>query len=72
MRVTVNEVQKKRMTKAAGPDGVPPRVARLCSAQLSSVLTGMFNLSLSYISDDEMFLLQYVKCETGVICIQGK
>lgn len=34
------------MRKAAGPDGIPPRVARLCFTQLSPVLTDLFNLSL--------------------------
>uniref|UniRef100_A0AAV2L2L3 Reverse transcriptase domain-containing protein n=1 Tax=Knipowitschia caucasica TaxID=637954 RepID=A0AAV2L2L3_KNICA len=32
--------------KAPGPDGIPPRVLKLCSEQLAPVLTDIFNLSL--------------------------
>ena len=33
--------------KAAGPDGLPGRVLRVCADQLASVFTDIFNLSLS-------------------------
>ncbi len=33
--------------KAAGPDGILPRVLKSCSSQLSCVFTDIFNLSLS-------------------------
>ena len=33
--------------KAAGPDGIPSRILRSYAAQLASVFTGIFNLSVS-------------------------
>ena len=33
--------------KAAGPDGIPGRVLRVCAGQLAEVLTDIFNLSLA-------------------------
>ena len=33
--------------KAAGPDNIPGRVLRVCSAELAEVLTDIYNLSLS-------------------------
>ena len=33
--------------KAAGPDGLPGRLLRECAAQLASVFTDIFNLSLT-------------------------
>uniref|UniRef100_A0A8C9VFB8 Reverse transcriptase domain-containing protein n=1 Tax=Scleropages formosus TaxID=113540 RepID=A0A8C9VFB8_SCLFO len=34
--------------KAAGPDGIPGRVLRVCAVQLAGVFTDIFNLSLSH------------------------
>ncbi|KAI4873658.1 hypothetical protein NFI96_009826 [Prochilodus magdalenae] len=36
-----------KIHKAAGPDGIPGRVLRACSAELAGVLTDIFNLSLA-------------------------
>ena len=36
-----------KIGKAAGPDGITPRVLRTCYSQLASVFTDIFNLSLS-------------------------
>ncbi len=50
LSVSLHEVckvlSKTKVRKAAGPDSIPPRVVRLCSEQLSPVLTDMFNMSL--------------------------
>ncbi|KAI2645121.1 hypothetical protein H4Q32_027825 [Labeo rohita] len=40
-------LKKVNPHKAAGPDGVPPRVLRACGEQLAGVYTDIFNLSLS-------------------------
>lgn len=37
-----------KIGKAAGPDGITPRVLRTCCSQLASVFTDIFNLSLSF------------------------
>ena len=48
---TAEQVRKElcrlRPGKAAGPDGVSPRVLKTCATQLSGVLQHIFNLSLS-------------------------
>ena len=38
--------------KAAGPDNIPGRALRVCSAELAEVLTDIYNLSLSRSTDD--------------------
>ncbi|XP_036073176.1 uncharacterized protein LOC118600210 [Oryzias melastigma] len=51
--VTVTTCQVRRQLerinqrKAPGPDGISPRILRMCAAQLSSVFQRLFNLSLS-------------------------
>lgn len=37
-----------KIGKAAGPDGITPRVLRTCCSQVASVFTDIFNLSLSF------------------------
>lgn len=48
--VTVNQVRgelkRLKMRKAAGPDGISPRLLRSCADQLCDILQYMFNLSL--------------------------
>lgn len=41
------ELRKLHQGKAAGTDGICPRVLRVCANQLSGVLQRLFNLSLS-------------------------
>ena len=41
-------LSRTKVRKAAGPDGIPARVARSCSEQLAPVLTDIFNLSLQH------------------------
>ena len=40
------EINKLNIKKAAGPDGITPRLLKVCRDQLSSVLTEIFNWSL--------------------------
>ncbi|KAI4898966.1 hypothetical protein NFI96_016196 [Prochilodus magdalenae] len=40
------QLQRLHMNKAAGPDGVPPRVLKACATQLCGVLQHVFNMSL--------------------------
>lgn len=40
------ELGRLHSSKAAGPDGVSPRVLRCCASQLSGVLHRIFNMSL--------------------------
>ncbi|KAI4905891.1 hypothetical protein NFI96_014096 [Prochilodus magdalenae] len=40
------QLQRLNMNKAAGPDGVPPRVLKACATQLCGVLQHVFNMSL--------------------------
>lgn len=39
-------LSRTKVRKAPGPDCIPPRVLKLCSEQLSPVLTDLFNMSL--------------------------
>ena len=43
----VRPLKKVNIHKAAGPECLPGRVLRACAAQLASVFTDIFNLSLS-------------------------
>lgn len=50
LHITVDQVEKelKRIHggKAVGPDGISPKVLKICSEQLSEVVAQMFNVSL--------------------------
>ena len=39
------EFKRLRSSKAAGPDGISPKVLRICSSQLCEILCTIFNLS---------------------------
>jgi hypothetical protein len=41
------ELERLHQGKAAGPDGISPRVLRVCADQLCGILQRLFNLSLS-------------------------
>merc|ERR1712035_80127 len=51
LSVSCNQVKKQleklNQNKAAGPDGVSPRVLKTCSKQLCPILQHLFNTSLS-------------------------
>ena len=51
LTVTTDQVKRQlerlHQGKAAGPDGISPRVLRTCADQLSSILCYLFNMSLS-------------------------
>ncbi|XP_062844406.1 uncharacterized protein LOC134303073 [Trichomycterus rosablanca] len=40
------ELDRLKQGKAAGPDGICPRLLRICSSQLCGIFTHLFNLSL--------------------------
>ncbi len=41
------QLERLNQRKAAGPDGISPRILRTCASQLATVLQHLFNLSLS-------------------------
>ncbi|KAI3366017.1 hypothetical protein L3Q82_009845, partial [Scortum barcoo] len=41
------QLEKLHQRKAAGPDGITPRILKTCASQLSPVLGHLYNLSLS-------------------------
>ena len=43
----VRQLRKTNARKAAGPDGIKPKVLTLCAEHFCSVLTVIFNMSLS-------------------------
>ena len=45
--LSVADVSKVNIHKAAGPDGLPGRVLKACANQLASGFTDIFNLSLA-------------------------
>lgn len=42
------QLERLNQRKAAGPDGITPRILKTCASQLSPVLRHLFNLSLSH------------------------
>ena len=40
--------RKTHARKAAGPDGIPSRVVKMCASQISGIFTDIFNQSLRY------------------------
>ena len=59
----VNILKTLDVSKAAGPDGLSPRVLKECAYQIVSPLCHIFNMSLSMqeLSTDWLMLFQLIK-----------
>ena len=66
---TADDVSKtfKRINhrKAAGPDGIPSRVLRVCADQLAGVFTDIFNQSLSQSAVPTCFKIATISVPKG-------